>query len=187
MLCQLLDPTLDMQSHNELISAVRLLVSGDQCEGRFVFGRQIQPPPKKEIESKSETESKSDAGVGGDNSKNQLQTLLARAGHELPSYKTKQLKNNQFCSTVIFNGLNFVGQPCNKKKQAEKEAAGQALLWLKGDSSHDDIEHVSILLKSKKKNRKTSDSVKTADRAKSKLRKKKKSKMRKKFSYVGNE
>lgn len=153
MLWQLLDPKWDLQSYNELLSAVRLLVSEDQCDGRFVFGRQVLSPSKKEKDSKS------GGGIGGDNSKNQLQTLLARAEHEAPTYKTKQLKNNQFRSTVMFNGLNFVGQPCNSKKIAEKDAAAEALLWLKGDthSCRDDIDHMSMLLKkSKKKNRKTS-------------------------------
>ncbi|EEF41979.1 ATP-dependent RNA helicase, putative [Ricinus communis] len=105
---KLLDPKLDIQSHNELLMAIRLLVSEDQCEG-----------------------------------------------HGPPTYKTKQLKNNQFRSTVIFNGLNFVGQPCNTKKLAEKDAAAEALLWLKGEvhSSSRDINHASALLK--KSNKKT--------------------------------
>ncbi|CAL5421966.1 unnamed protein product [Camellia sinensis] len=67
---------------------------------------------------------------GGDNSKNELQTLLARAGHGAPTYKTTQLKNKKFRSTVIFNGLNFVGQPSNNNKLAEKSAATQALLGI---------------------------------------------------------
>lgn len=144
---------MDTQSHNELLSAVRLLVSEDHCDGKFIFGRQVQPQLKKA------TNSKSGDVAGGDNSKNLLQTFLNRAGHESPTYKTKQLKNNQFCSTVIFNGLNFVGQPCSSKKLAEKAAAAEAILWLKGDthSSRDDIDHASVLLKkSNKKNRKKS-------------------------------
>lgn len=143
---------LETQSHSELLSAVRLLVSEDHCDGRFVFGRQVLPQLKKA------TNSKSGGGVGGDNSKNQLQTFLNRAGHEPPTYKTNQLKNNQFRSTVIFNGLNFVGQPCSNKKLAEKSAAAEALLWLNGDShSSDDIDHASVLLKkSNKKSRKKS-------------------------------
>ncbi|RDX62405.1 DExH-box ATP-dependent RNA helicase DExH3 [Mucuna pruriens] len=149
---KLLDPMLETQSHRELLSAVRLLVSEDHCDGRFVFGRQVLPQLKKA------TNSQSGGGVGGDNSKNQLQTFLNRAGHESPTYKTKQLKNNQFRSTVIFNGLNFVGQPCSSKKLSEKSAAAEALLWLKGDThSSDDIDHASVLLKkSNKRSRKNS-------------------------------
>lgn len=134
--------------------AIRLLVSEDQCEGRFVFGRQL--PAQSEKATKERQASKlsgNGAGDGGDNSKNQLQTLLARAGHGAPDYKTKQLKNNQFRSTVIFNGLNFVGQPCNSKKLAEKDAAAEALLWLKGEthSYSQDVDDVSMLLKKSKK------------------------------------
>ncbi|XP_061374553.1 DExH-box ATP-dependent RNA helicase DExH3 [Gastrolobium bilobum] len=143
---KLLDPMLDTQSHNELLSAVRLLVSEDNCDGRFVFGRQVLPQLKKATNSKN-----GDLG-GGDNSKNLLQTFLNRAGHGSPTYNTKQLKNNQFRSTVVFNGLNFVGQPCSSKKLAEKAAAAEALLWLKGDThSPDDIDHASVLLKKSNK------------------------------------
>ncbi|KAJ7970316.1 putative ATP-dependent RNA helicase [Quillaja saponaria] len=157
---KLLDPKLDVQSQSEILSAVRLLVSEDQCDGRFVFGRQVLAPAKKATkETLVEKLTKSAARVEGDNFKNQLQTLLARAGHEQPTYNTRQLKNNQFCSTVIFNGLNFVGQPCSSKKLAEKDAAAEAILWMKGEtrSSIDDIDHMSMLLKkSKKKRRATS-------------------------------
>ncbi|KAJ9172807.1 hypothetical protein P3X46_016014 [Hevea brasiliensis] len=140
-------PKLDIQSDNELLMAIRLLVSQDQCEGKFVFGRQLPAPSQKAMK---------DAMTGKqpyDNSKNELQTLLVRAGHGAPSYKTKQLKNNQFRSTVIFNGLDFVGQPCSSKKLAEKDAAAEALLWLKGEvhSSSRDINHVSMLLKKGKR------------------------------------
>ncbi|KAG2411142.1 DExH-box ATP-dependent RNA helicase [Vigna angularis] len=147
---KLQDPTQETQSHSQLLSAVRLLVSEDHCDGRFVFGRQVLSQVKKETNSKS--------GVEAENFKNQLQSFLNRAGHDSPTYKTKQLKNSQFRSTVIFNGLNFVGQPCSNKKLAEKSAAAEALLWLKGDShSSDGIDHASVLLKkSNNKSRKKS-------------------------------
>lgn len=133
MLWQLLDPKLDIQLYTELLSAIRLLVSEDQCDGRFVFGRQALAPGA----IKKTKDSKSGADAESGNHKNQLQTLLQRAGHDAPTYKTKQLKNNQFRSTVIFNGLNFVGQPGNSKKQAEKDAAVEALRWLQGDTFSD--------------------------------------------------
>ncbi|KAF5730335.1 DEA(D/H)-box RNA helicase family protein isoform 1 [Tripterygium wilfordii] len=150
---KLLNPTSGMQFHDELLSAVRLLVSEDQCEGRFVFGRQAIAPSKKASEGTSPSSPlRGETGVEGANFKNKLQTLLARGGHGAPTYKTKQLKNNKFRATVIFNGLNFEGQPCNSKKLAEKDAAGQALLWLKGEtqSSPRDLDHVSMLLKKSK-------------------------------------
>ncbi|QCD85412.1 ATP-dependent RNA helicase DHX36 [Vigna unguiculata] len=147
---KLLDPKQETQSHSQLLSAVRLLVSEDHCDGRFVFGRQVLSQVKKETNSKS--------GVEAENFKNQLQSFLNRAGHDSPTYKTTQLKNSQFRSTVIFNGLNFIGKPCGSKKLAEKSAAAEALLWLKGDShSSDGIDHASVLLKkSNKKSRKKS-------------------------------
>lgn len=152
---KLLNPQLDMQSYSELLAAVRLLVSEDRCEGRFVFNRHLPASPKKAaklmLQDKAENE----------NMKNQLQTVLARAGHEAPIYKSKQLKNNQFRASVSFNGLDFMGKPCSSKKNAEKDAAAQALLWLKGEdrSSSRDINHMSMLLKqskSKSKSKRTS-------------------------------
>ncbi|KAG6672948.1 hypothetical protein I3842_16G084700 [Carya illinoinensis] len=149
---KLLDPKLDIKSHDELLLAVRLLVSEDQSNGRFVFNRQMPTPSKKKMKETLPGTLLKGGGEGG-NSKNLLQTLLARAGHEAPTYKTRQLKNNQFRSTVIFNGLNFSGQPCSSKKLAEKDAANEALLWLKGEShsTPTDIDHVSVLLKKNKK------------------------------------
>lgn len=94
-------------------------------------------------------------GHGGDNPKNQLQTLLTRAGHDNPSYKTKQIKNTLFRSTVEFNGMEFVGQPCANKKLAEKDAAGEAINWLTGGEAppttnardRQDADHMSMLTK----------------------------------------
>lgn len=145
-----------MQSSNELLSAVRLLLTEDQCEGKFVFGRQLPVTSKKTAVMKI-------PGAGEvDNSKNQLQTVLARAGHGAPIYKTKQLKNNKFLSTVIFNGLDFVGQPCSSKKLAEKDAAAQALLWLRGEehSSSRAVDHASLLLKRSKNRRNSAGDIK---------------------------
>ncbi|KAK2647975.1 hypothetical protein Ddye_015464 [Dipteronia dyeriana] len=150
---KLLNPKLDIQVHNELLSAVRLLVSEDRCEGRFVFGRQL--PGSSKMAAKKDMLPRGGGGAA-DNAKTELQTLLARAGHGNPDYKTKPLRNNQFRSTVIFNGLDFVGRPCSNKKLAEKDAAAEALLWLKGESNSSarHLDHVSTLLKkSKKKNR----------------------------------
>ncbi|KAK4414219.1 DExH-box ATP-dependent RNA helicase DExH3 [Sesamum alatum] len=143
---KLLNPKLDIQCHEDLLRAVRLLVTEDQCEGRFVFGRQIPTSSKK-------TKNSVLANGGGDNAKTHLQTLLARAGHQPPSYKTNQLKNNKFRSTVVFNGLDFVGQPCGSKKEAEKAAAAEALRWLTGESqpSEKTVDYMSAILKKSKK------------------------------------
>ncbi|KAF7808821.1 DExH-box ATP-dependent RNA helicase DExH5, mitochondrial isoform X1 [Senna tora] len=126
-------PRMDIHSFHELLSAVRLLISEDQCEGRFVFGRQVLKPSKPSvIVSHPALGSRTESGPGGDNSKSQLQTLLTRAGYAAPTYKTMQLNNNQFRATVEFNGMQIMGQPCNNKKSAEKDAAAEALQWLVG-------------------------------------------------------
>ncbi|KAI4324673.1 hypothetical protein MLD38_030140 [Melastoma candidum] len=154
ILNKLTNPKLDLEPHKDLMVAVRLLVSEDECEGRFVFGRQLPKP------TKEKSKGLSSKGMGGDlndNSKNQLQTLLARAGHEPAMYKTKALKNNQFYSTVVFNGLNFKGRPCSNKKLAEKDAAAEALLWLKGESHSPsaDYDNATMLLKKSRKRRRS--------------------------------
>lgn len=153
---QLLNPKMDFHSHHDLLSAVRLLISEDQCEGRFVFGRQIlQQPSKASTPAAAPTSivSRTESGPGGDNSKSQLQTLLTRAGYAAPTYKTKQLKNNQFRATVEFNGLQIMGQPCTNKKNAEKDAAAEALEWLMGgtQTGHDYVNQMSMMLKRSKK------------------------------------
>ncbi|XP_028757823.1 DExH-box ATP-dependent RNA helicase DExH5, mitochondrial isoform X2 [Neltuma alba] len=152
---KLLFPRMDMHSFHELLSAVRLLISEDHCEGRFVFNRQVLKPSKlPSMASQQALGSRTESGPGGDNSKSQLQTLLTRAGYAAPTYKTTQLKNNQFQATVEFNGMNIMGQPCNNKKSAEKDAAAEALQWLVGarQTGNESINHVSMLLKKSKKN-----------------------------------
>ncbi|KAK9668827.1 hypothetical protein RND81_13G089500 [Saponaria officinalis] len=149
---KLTDPKFDIHSFVDLLTAVRMVITEDRCEGRFVYGRQLPTPSKKTTKA---TSAKVNKDSSSDNSKNQLQTLLHRAGHETPVYKTRQLKNNQFRSTVIFNSLEFVGQPCNNKKQAEKDAAGEAIQWLMGDtpSFQGDISHLSMFMKKTQKKR----------------------------------
>lgn len=153
---KLLNPKLDIQIYEQLVAAVRLLILDDPCEGRFVFGRQgrqrqfpscPEPKPSKPVANVS----KNGDGPGGDNSKSQLQTLVTRAGHEAPTYKTTQLPNNQFRTTVEFNGMQFIGHPCHNKKLAEKDAAAEALKWLTGGTkSYEDISRMSLLLKKNK-------------------------------------
>ncbi|MED6193542.1 hypothetical protein PIB30_118724 [Stylosanthes scabra] len=152
---KLLFPKMSINVYDELISAVRLLISIDTCEGRFVFGRRVFKPSKSTVMATSHPASisRTESGPGGDNSKSQLQTLLTRAGYAAPSYKTKQLKNNQFRATVEFNGMQIMGQPCSNKKSAEKDAAAEALQWLMGgkQSGSEYISHMSKLLKKSKK------------------------------------
>lgn len=151
---QLLNPKMDIQAHRDLLLAVRLLVSEDRCDGSFVFGRQaLKPLGTSAVSTQPTLVSRTESGPGGDNSKSQLQTMLTRAGHAAPMYKTKQLKNSKFQSTVEFNGTQIMGQPCSNKKTAEKDAAAEAIRWLMGGAkeSHEHVNHMSNLLKRSKK------------------------------------
>jgi ATP-dependent RNA helicase DHX36 len=100
---QLQNPKMDLQIGEELLSAIRLLVREDPCNGRFVYGRQERPksspkpattPATKRRNSKNPLPTSS--GGGGDNAKSQLQILVVRAGHNNPLYKTKQLSSGHF-------------------------------------------------------------------------------------------
>ncbi|XP_024989682.1 DExH-box ATP-dependent RNA helicase DExH5, mitochondrial isoform X1 [Cynara cardunculus var. scolymus] len=156
--CKLMNPRMDLHTHHDLLSAVRLLLPGDQCNGRFVFNHQVLysnskpyiasvPPPPPLV-------SRVESGPGGDNSKSQLQTLLSRAGYAAPIYRTNQLSNNQFRSICEFNGMQIMGHPCHNKKQAEKDAAAEALEQLMGgkNAARDSIDNLSMMLKKSKKN-----------------------------------
>ena len=151
---QLLFPMMGIYSFHELLSAVRLLISDDKCEGRFVFGCHVLKPSTPSVMTlQPALVSRTESGPGGDNSKGQLQTFLTRAGYAAPIYKTMQLKNNQFQAAVEFNGMQIMGQPCNNKKSAEKDAAAEALQWLIGrrQTGNEDINHNTVMLKKSKK------------------------------------
>lgn len=115
---------------HHLLLAVDELLSADQCNGRFVFGRKVKMPKVSMGKvSMGDLCSKTD-----ENPKSLLQTLVSRSGYGQPKYKEKHLKNNQFRAMVEFNGMQFVGKPCRNKKLAEKDAAMEALAWLTGAS-----------------------------------------------------
>nr|XP_004300947.2 PREDICTED: ATP-dependent RNA helicase DHX36 isoform X2 [Fragaria vesca subsp. vesca] len=151
---KLRNPRMAIHKYHELLSAVRLLLSEDQGEGRFVFGRQVHTSLKASVGvAQPGLVSRTESGPGGDNSKSQLQTLLTRAGYAPPTYKTKQLKNCKFQSSVEFNGMQIMGQPCNNKKSAEKDAAAEAIQWLVSGTQmgHEHINHMSMMLKKSRK------------------------------------
>lgn len=131
---QLQDPTLDIYKEGKyLLLAVQELVSGDQCEGRFVFGRESKKPKESSENSRFTKD--------GTNPKSLLQTLLMRAGHSPPKYKTKHLKTNEFRALVEFKGMQFVGKPRKNKQLAERDAAIEALAWLTHTSENNQDEH----------------------------------------------
>ncbi|KAM7472667.1 hypothetical protein LguiA_010850 [Lonicera macranthoides] len=118
------DPSIDVHKQGKyLMLAVQELVSGDQCEGRFVFGRESKKAKVVTTETDRFTRD-------GGNPKSLLQTLLMRAGHSPPKYKTKHLKTNEFRALVEFKGMQFVGKPKKNKQLAERDAAIEALAWL---------------------------------------------------------
>ncbi|KAF5193581.1 Atp-dependent rna helicase protein [Thalictrum thalictroides] len=123
---KLQDPKLDIHKEGKyLMLAVQELVSSDQCEGRFVFGRE-----SKKLRETSEASGNNSFTKDGTNPKSLLQTLLMRAGHSPPKYKTKHLKTNEFRALVEFKGMQFVGKPKKNKQLAERDAAIEALAWL---------------------------------------------------------
>ncbi|KAL3829852.1 hypothetical protein ACJIZ3_018654 [Penstemon smallii] len=128
---KLQDPSMDIYKEGKyLMHAVQELVSGDQCEGRFVFGRESKKPRGESIDNNDRFTK------DGTNPKSLLQTLLMRAGHSPPKYKTKHLKTNEFRALVEFKGMQFVGKPKRNKTLAEKDAAIEALAWLTNTSEN---------------------------------------------------
>ncbi|XP_073030341.1 DExH-box ATP-dependent RNA helicase DExH3 isoform X1 [Primulina eburnea] len=130
---KLQDPCLDINKEGKyLMLAIQELVSGDQSEGRFVFGRESKKP--------RESGDRERFTQDGTNPKSLLQTLLMRAGHSPPKYKTKHLKTNEFRALVEFKGMQFVGKPKRNKVLSEKDAAIEALAWLTqtSEDNHDE-------------------------------------------------
>ncbi|GMH27481.1 hypothetical protein Nepgr_029324 [Nepenthes gracilis] len=151
---KLSNPRMDVHTYHDLLSALCFLVSEDHCDGRFTFGKQNQRPTGAPIMTNMPTlSSRTESGPGGDNSKSRLQTLVTRAGHAAPTYKVKQLANNQFRATVEFNGMQIMGRLCHNKKSAEKDAAAEALECIMGgtQTGHEDIKRMPELLKKSKK------------------------------------
>ncbi|PAN45021.1 hypothetical protein PAHAL_9G088000 [Panicum hallii] len=121
------DPNFDIHKEGKyILYAAQELAAGDLCEGRFVFGRETSRARLRAPEE----DGKSSLIKDGMNPKSLLQTLLMRAGHTPPKYKTKHLKTNEFRGLVEFKGMQFVGKPKRNKQLAERDAAIEALGWL---------------------------------------------------------
>uniref|UniRef100_A0A0D9ZD54 RNA helicase n=1 Tax=Oryza glumipatula TaxID=40148 RepID=A0A0D9ZD54_9ORYZ len=120
------DPSFDIHKEGKyILYAAQELAAGDLCEGRFVFGRETS---RARLSSSDDT--KGNIIKDGMNPKSLLQTLLMRAGHTPPKYKTKHLKTNEFRAIVEFKGMQFAGKPKRNKQLAERDAAIEALGWL---------------------------------------------------------
>lgn len=124
---KLQDPNIDIHKEGKyLMLAIEELVTADLCEGRFVFGKET----KRGRSSKVVTDARSRIVKEGTDPKRLLQTLLMRAGHSTPKYKTKHLRTNEFRGVVDFKGFQFIGKPKKSKQLAERDAALEALGWL---------------------------------------------------------
>ena len=120
------DPSFDIHKEGKyILYAAQELAAGDLCEGRFVFGRETS---RARLSSSDDT--KGNIIKDGMNPKSLLQTLLMRAGHTPPKYKTEHLKTNEFRAIVEFKGMQFGGKPKRNKQLAERDAAIEALGWL---------------------------------------------------------
>lgn len=166
---QLQNPSLDIHKGGQhLFLAVQEIVSGDQCDGKFVFGRESKI-------QKSKPDREDPYNRNGQNPKSLLQTLMMRAGHSPPKYKTKQLGANQFRSLVELRRMQFIGKVCKFKQLAENDAAVEALGWLtglsgtnekqSGPSAHDDEELLQLLTDKLNKTRKRKQKGKGKRRA----------------------
>ncbi|EPS63550.1 hypothetical protein M569_11233, partial [Genlisea aurea] len=152
---KLVNPKIDVNSYRELLSALRLVVSDDPSSGRFVLVSGCSSSSAAAPAAAAVQEQKTIAAPNcsaGENTKGELQTLMTRAGYGFPSYKTVQLNDLRFQSTVDVNGTTITGKACSNKKLAEKDAAGQALAWLLGeDGAKHGVGRISALLTKRKK------------------------------------
>ncbi|MCO5590440.1 hypothetical protein L7F22_044410 [Adiantum nelumboides] len=122
------DPKLDIyEDSKHLLDAVTNLVNGDANTGTFDFVGAVTQQEKSK-EAKKFSENKSDQNV-----LSLLHNLLQRSGQELPSYKVKGPKKDMFQARVKCNGQYFIGKPALSKKQAERNAATEALVWLSNE------------------------------------------------------
>ncbi|KAH9322752.1 hypothetical protein KI387_017391, partial [Taxus chinensis] len=132
---KLQNPSMDIhKAGDHLLLAVQELLLADRCEGRFVFGREVQKSQIQKSQVKKSKDGIVDPHSSSQNPKSLLQTLVSKAGYGQPHYKTIHSNNNQFRGMVEFNGMQFVGKPCNRKRSAEQDAAMEALAWLTGAS-----------------------------------------------------
>ncbi|XP_024015618.1 DExH-box ATP-dependent RNA helicase DExH3 [Eutrema salsugineum] len=116
-------PRLENKLYENLISAIRLLVSKDECEGRFVPNHQV-------------LSEYTQAYNGEENSKSQLRRLINRAGYKTPVYNSTMVEigEQRFVAKVGFGELEFEGKPCETEKDAEEDAAHEALMWLQREA-----------------------------------------------------
>ena len=120
---QLEHPSMDIHKEGKyLMLAIQELLSGDQCEGRFVFGRYSKKP----------TESHHKERYTG-----LLQTLMMGDGPLSPKYKTKHIKTKEYRALAEFKA-NAVSRE-TEEKQALSEKDGDVLAWLTRTSENSHV------------------------------------------------
>lgn len=107
-----------LQENRRLLNAILELLHGDKNEGRFSLA---QDPPKKAVQNSSVICVKS-----------LLNNRLSKAGYKAAKYTVKALRNKTFQASVVVKGKHFKGKVDASKKQAENNAAADALEWLDG-------------------------------------------------------
>ncbi|XP_022945503.1 pentatricopeptide repeat-containing protein At1g77170, mitochondrial-like isoform X1 [Cucurbita moschata] len=107
---------------------VQDVVSGDKCDGRFVYGDN----------NKSKF-----TNVGSS-----LQTVLMRGGHFPPIYNTKHLATDDFRPLVEFNDVRFIDKLKINKQLAERDARIDAPIrsTYTSDNNVDQVSIVATLL-----------------------------------------
>ncbi|XP_047966459.1 DExH-box ATP-dependent RNA helicase DExH3-like isoform X2 [Salvia hispanica] len=116
-------PSMDIHKEGKyLMLAIQELLSGDQCEGRFVFGRYSKKP----------TESHHKERYTG-----LLQTLMMGDGPLSPKYKTKHIKTKEYRALAEFKA-NAVSRE-TEEKQALSEKDGDVLAWLTRTSENSHV------------------------------------------------
>eukprot|EP00250_Pteridium_aquilinum_P021505 c25147_g1_i1 orf=845-4309(-) len=118
------NPKLDIyEDSKHLIDAVTTLINGDENLGAFDYVG-IRNTVEKAKEAKKVPDK------GDQNVLSVLNNLMQRSGQVPPSYKVKGPKKDMFQARVKCKGQYFIGEPATSKRQAERNAAIEALQWL---------------------------------------------------------
>lgn len=120
------NPQLDIyEDSKHLINAVTTMITGDENLGSFdIVGTRTALDKPKEAKKKVVQD------PGSQNVLAVLNNLLQRSGQALPRYNVKGPKKDMFQARVKCKGQYFIGKPATTKRQAERNAATEALEWL---------------------------------------------------------
>ena len=123
---QLENPKLDIYEDGKyLLGAITTLMNGDQNLGSFVSVNSVSVSSPK-LPDISVTVKLRDSS-NNNNSVSVLHNWFQQTGQEVPKYTVKGPKNNMFQARVKCQGQYFIGKPATNKRQAERNAATEAL------------------------------------------------------------